>query len=269
MNGPYEWRDAPAAEFAVIGDPIMHSLSPKMHMAAFRVLNIPYRYIAVRVPRGEVGQALDRMAALGSRGVNVTVPHKEEALEWVREADDFAGRVRSVNTISPAERQGINTDGPGFLDTLEALGLPKGARVVVLGAGGSSRAICLSLHLAGYRVGLWNRTRERAEELVRLLDAPIEVFGQPDLSNADLIVNATSAGLAGSGLDLFWQDAPKGAIAYDLVYGQPSATFLAQARSHGLRTVDGLGLLVAQGARSLEWWLGVEAPRAAMLEAIR
>jgi shikimate dehydrogenase len=138
---------------------------------------------------------------------------------------------------------------------------------LLLGAGGSARAIALALALEGYNLRIFNRTAERAVALVGELAIEAEVVDYPALQDAQLIVNATSASLQNESLPISFHGARPDAVAYDLVYGE--TPFLRQANAAGLRTIDGKPLLVAQGARSLEFWLGGTAPRGAMLEAIR
>lgn len=249
----------------MIGDPISHSRSPQMHAAAFQALGLPFSYNAIRVSSGEVALALERLLALGYRGINVTVPLKEEVASFVV-ADAFAARCGAVNTVDLANLWGINTDGPGFLDTLKGA-IPPGATVLMLGAGGSARAIALALVLDGYNLRIYNRTTERALTLIRELSIEAEVVENPALQDVQLIVNATSASLNQQSLPISFAQAPRSAVAYDLVYGD--SPFLAAAAQAGLRTIDGKPLLAAQGARSLEYWLGVGAPRDAMLEAIQ
>jgi shikimate dehydrogenase len=261
-----EWREAPEAEFAVIGDPVSHSLSPKMHGAAFAALGLSHRYVSIRVARGEVREALAVLRSHGYLGVNVTIPHKEEAFEAVQTTDDFAICCRAVNTIRLADMEGTNTDGSGFLDTVEGQ-IDPGATVLLLGAGGSARAIALALTQGGYNLRIFNRTAERARLLVSELGIDAAVVDTPTVEDAQLIVNATSASLAQESLPIDWRAAPPSALAYDLVYG--STPFLTSAGEAGLRVMDGTELLVAQGARSLAFWLGLEAPRDVMLEAIR
>ena len=285
----FEWPDAPEADYAVIGSPVHHSLSPIMHQAAYRALGLSYRYVAIHVPPGEVCRALDRLERLGYKGVNVTVPHKEEVLSCVEEVDAFARRVMAANTIklrSPhtplgtshhtrsvvgvdpetlGSRRAINTDAPAFIQTLGSLKL-RGRRAMILGAGGSARAIVAILADNGYQVQIHNRTTSRAIELVEQLGVSAAVLETPNL-NCDLIVNTTSAGLAGQSLGLDWSQAPPHAIAYDLVYGD--TRFLLEASRAGLKTIDGLPLLVEQGALAFEWWTGLGAPREAMLEAVK
>ncbi|HJP84199.1 MAG TPA: shikimate dehydrogenase, partial [Fimbriimonadaceae bacterium] len=259
-----DWQNAPKAEFGVIGDPVSHSRSPKMHEAAYRSLGLPYSYLAIHVPVGEVEPALDHLKAIGYRGLNVTVPNKVSALQWSTKPDAVATRIGAANTLDLTSGRCTNTDGSGFLDTLSDLNLPSGARVHILGSGGSARALAATLPAAGYDVAIWNRTRTSAEKLKE--EFPLsEVLETPSL-DCDLLVNTTSAGLTGDRLPIDWSGA-NNLIAYDLVYG--STPFLEEADRHGLQTVDGKGLLVAQGARSFYWWLGFDPPRQVMLEAIQ
>jgi shikimate dehydrogenase len=262
VNAFYEWQKAPAADFAVIGDPVAHSLSPRMHAAAYRALDLPYTYVAVQASSEELHAALNRLAALGFIGANITVPHKERALAWSPKPDQIASRIGAANTLDFRDGSSTNTDAPGFLHTLKSLDVT-GGRALLLGAGGSARAIAAVLPSAGFQVSIWNRTPGRALALA-------DEFGLTFLERAnadfDLIVNTTSAGLSGDELPLDWSGCRGSALAYDLVYGETH--FLRTAREHGLKTVDGIPLLAAQGALSLGWWLGIEPPFESMLEAV-
>jgi shikimate dehydrogenase len=262
-----DWREAVPADFAVIGDPVGHSLSPVMHHAAYEALGLPYRYVAVRVPRSEVAAAFAHFKALGYRGVNVTVPHKEEALAACALPDRFAQRVGAANTIRLSDMACINTDGPGFLDTVRELGIEPGARVLLLGAGGSTRSIACALADAGYVLSISNRTVEKAHRLIKELDLNAEVVDW-DPQGAALIVNTTSAGLVGADLPVRWDRTEPDAVAYDLVYRTEPTPFLFAAANNNLKTVDGCRLLAAQGARSFEWWLGIPAPHEVMLRSL-
>lgn len=265
MNTVYPWREAPSADFAVIGDPVSHSKSPRMHAAAYAAAGLSYTYVAVHVPAGEVSPALDRLADLGYRGVNVTVPHKDDAQTWCTDVEPFAAKVRAVNTVRLVDKAGINTDAPGFLDTLG--GRPAGT-ALLLGAGGSARALALALSQAGWRLRVHNRTKARAVEMVEALELSAELLDNPDPLGADLILNTTSASLHAADLGIDWSRATPGALAYDLMYAKEPTPFLEQAAAQGLETIDGLPLLIAQGARSFEWWTGVPAPREAMRKAL-
>ncbi len=265
MVGPFPWREAPAAEFAVIGDPIGHSLSPKMQGAALQALGLPHRYVAIHVPVGEVPDALDHLAGLGYQGINVTVPHKETVLAWCREVDPFARRVGAANTLRISDRFGLNTDALGFLDVLHGLGVSAPAKTLVLGAGGSSRALTAMLADEGYDLALWNRTPERACELIDSLGLGLPIVATPDARGFDLVINTTSASLGPERIAVEWG---RSQVAIDLAYGAGPTPFLQDAAAHGARIEDGRSLLVAQGARSLEFWLGVVAPREVMAAAL-
>lgn len=261
MTEWYEWAEAPPADFAVIGDPISHSLSPRMWQAAFSETGLDLRYVALRVPAGKVEPALLHLDGLGYQAVNVTVPLKAEACLACASLEDFARRSAAVNAILLKGRVGRNTDGPGFLDTLSDLPV-RGRNVLLLGAGGSARSVALALASEGYNLRVFNRTRVRAEEMVRDLQIDAKVVDAPALLDAHLIVNATSASLTGSPVPVRFEEAAPGTVAYDLVYGD--TPFLKSAREHGLLGVDGRALLVAQGARAFAWWLHRDPPRAAM-----
>lgn len=256
------WQDAPKADFAVIGDPVDHSLSPQMHTAAYKALDLDYKYVAIHVPVGEVAAALDHLRELDYRGVNVTVPHKGEAIAWCAHVGDFVQQVQAVNTIDVRRKSGINTDANGFLATLDGV---KVGTALMLGAGGSARALARALVREGWTLRLWNRTPERATELAGLVGATAVETADP--TGASLILNTTSASLTGDELPIDWNKAEKDAIAYDLAYGD--SPFLLAAQGKGLTTMNGLPMLVEQGALSIEWWLGVRAPRPAMLAAIQ
>ena len=262
MNPVYEWRDAPPADFAVIGDPVDHSLSPRMHAAAYAALGLSYKYLAVHVPPGEVGAALDRLRELDYRGVNVTVPHKQEVIGWCAHVDGFCEAVQAVNTVDVRRRAGINTDANGFMATLDAV---KPGSALMLGAGGSARALARVLIRDRWSLRIWNRNPDKAAELAKEVGATALETADPQ--GASLVLNTTSASLSGDDLPVVWDAAERTAIAYDLAYGD--SPFLLAAQTRGLTTMNGLPMLVEQGALSLEWWLGIRAPRPAMLAAIQ
>ncbi len=260
-----EWRDAEPGHFAVLGDPIAHSLSPAMHRAGYRAVGLRLTYHAVRVPAGELGQALLRLRDLGYRGVNCTVPLKEEAAEWAQErggwedAPGLAPRV-GANCIDLRTRRAASSDEAGFLASLPEL--PDGP-VLILGAGGSGRALALALHAAGRPLRLWNRTPTRWRDWAAL-PSGAEILEEPATEGCVLAVNATSASLSGEPLPVAWSGRGH---AVDLAYGRPSP-FLESAAQAGWSAQDGRGMLAEQGALAWEWWLGIPAPRKAMIQAI-
>ncbi len=268
MTPAPDWEEAQPGDFAVIGDPVAHSLSPRMHSAAFVTLGLDWVYRAVRVAAEDLLPALEHLAALGYRGLNVTVPLKELAFSASTGGDARMGAVNTLRLAGPAQApESTNTDAPGFLETLRDAGVGP-CRVLMLGAGGSARALVVAMADEGYRVHVWNRTPERAAALVSAAGVAAEVVAEPDPSDCGLIVNATSAGLDGAAPPCQWDRAPSMALAYDLLYGPSPTPFLRAAADHGLRGVDGKAMLVAQGALSLRFWLDVEAPREAMMRAI-
>jgi len=262
------WRCAPAADFAVLGDPVGHSWSPVMHHAAYAARSLNLRYEALQVPLEELAEALDELTELGYRGVNCTVPLKEAAFAWATSMDEESRAYGALNTLRLADRLGTNTDAPGLRDTFDDLGVPAGASVLLLGAGGTARAVARSLTLAGHPVRVYNRTRANAERMVAELGLDLPVANSLDPGGAAVVLNATSAGLSGDALEIDWTRAESGVLAYDLLYGREPTPFLAAAFAAGCRVVDGRALLAAQGARSFAWWLGGEPPRAEMRAAL-
>jgi shikimate dehydrogenase len=256
----------------VLGHPVAHSRSPAMHNAAFRQLGLDWRYVKLSVPTELFEETVRALPGSGYRGANVTIPHKLAALALADSATPAARAVGAANTLTFEAGAGIeadNTDAGGFL---AALGEPPaGRRALVLGAGGAARAVVWALLDAGATdVSVWNRTPERAQELADALGA--RAVGRPEPA-ADIVVNATSVGLdAGdelSALPLAGIEPP--ATAVELVYrGDGSETPFAQwARSGGARVVDGLEVLVRQGALSFTRWTGLEPPLDVMRSAAR
>lgn len=256
MNGALPWREAPAGDYAVVGDPVGRSLSPAIHAAAYRALGLELAYHAVTVPPGELAEAAAHLARLGFRGLNVTVPLKEEAFALF---GSDRPQSEAANTVALEPGRGWNTDVPALVDELSGE-VPGPA--IVLGSGGAARAAVLALAELGWSVGYSSR-RPGA------LDAwasrhGVALGASPPFS---LVVNATSAGHSGACPEFDFGQASAGALAYDLSYGAAAEPFLARARERGLRQRDGIGMLVGQAARSLEIWLGVPAPVEAMREA--
>lgn len=271
----------------LIGWPVEHSLSPAMHNAAFFKLGLDWAYVPLPVHPSNVRQALQGLAALGFVGVNVTVPHKQAVIRYMDELSDAARITGAVNTIhlKDGKMLGFNTDAIGFLNSLlEERCNPKGMRVAVLGAGGAARAVVFALCRAeADRVTVFNRTAERAAFLVddladafpdsQLSFAPLT---SPALSaldnNVDLVVNTTSVGMSPNQGSCPWPNdvpIPAGATFCDLVYNPLETVFLALARQAGAPTIDGLGMLVHQGAYAFERWTGQPPPIEVMRAASR
>lgn len=252
----------------VVGWPVAHSRSPAMHGAAFSALGLAWRYVRLPVAPRLFAETVRALPESGFRGVNVTIPHKIAALELADEADSAARASGAANTLTFADDGSIraaNTDAPGFLDSLGES--PRGMRAMVLGAGGSGRAVAWALRDAGAaEVSVWNRSAARARALAEELG--VRHVARPEA--ADLVVNATSLGLHGEDvvaeLGLAALEPPS--VAVDLVYNEQSALLAWGARA-GATTVDGLEILVRQGARSFAIWTGVEPPLEPMRAAAR
>lgn len=276
-------RCVPPARLAVIGDPIAHSRSPQMHNPALRACGLDAQYIRVQVPVGRVREAFRQFAACGFLGVNITIPHKFEALDAVDELDPLARQLGAVNTLAIRDGRlcGYNSDGPGFLRSVqEAFGVEvRDLRVLILGAGGGAgRAVAVQCALERCpKLVLANRTAAKAEGLaaeVSKLSPTTEVKAIPwtdamvavEIEKVDLIVNATSLGMKDGDAQLV----PPAALAarhlvFDMVYRAGGQTpLLAAAEQAGARVVDGLTLLLHQGAISFEHWFDRPAPLGVM-----
>jgi len=271
--------------YGLLGWPVSHSLSPAMQNGAFRGAGVDARYVAFAVASETLPAALAGARALGFGGLNVTVPHKEQALALVAEADPSAARAGAANTLVPVPGgwRAHNTDGEGLLRALRAdLGFdPAGQPCLLLGAGGAARGAAAALVLAGAQeILVANRNEERAEELVRDLRRrlatdvlfSVALGAAPErLGPGGLVVSATPLGLSPEGR-WPWElgRLPSGTVAYDLAYRPGAETSLTrQAREHGLRAASGLSMLLYQGALAFTLWTGLPAPLDDMQAALR
>jgi shikimate dehydrogenase len=258
---------------AVLGYPVAHSRSPAMQNAALAELGLAggWSYEAIEVAPEELESRVREMVGEGFAGANVTVPHKGAALALADEASETAREIGAANTLSFAagEIRADNTDAQGLLDALP--GSPRGAAVLVLGAGGAARAVVWALLREGAEVGVWNRTELRSRRLCEELGGqPVAV---PDPSAYELIVNSTAVGLGGEDpfeeLPLEAGDFAPSHTVVDMVYGGEQTPLLAAAQAAGAAVVDGIEVLVRQGALSLQIWTGREAPLETMRAAAR
>jgi shikimate dehydrogenase len=249
----------------VLGFPVAHSRSPAMMAAAFAELGLDWRYLKLPVPPERFVETARALPASGYRGANVTIPHKLAAHALADERTPAAAAIGAANTLTFEHGRVLadNTDAGGLSDALgEGV---HGRTALVLGAGGAGRAAVWALRDAGAEVAVWNRTPERARELAAEMGvAHAERPGLP----ADVLVNATSLGLHGEDLPAELEPAPA-AVVLDLVYGDEPTALCRWAEAGGARVVEGLEVLVRQGARSLERWTGRTAPLDAMRRAAR
>lgn len=256
---------------AVLGDPVRHSLSPAMHNAALAALGIDWVYLALPVPAAQLATVVQGLEAVGCHGLNVTIPHKQAVAGLCHDLSPLAQRVGAVNTLIPREGGGwigTNTDVEGFLAPLREHSW-QSKQAVVLGCGGSARAVVAALVELGFsRISVVGRRADSLEafshtcaswapQLATVLRHPGEAG--LNLSQADLLVNTTPIGMAGCDCPLSEPEltslAPQ-ATVYDLIYVPRPTPLLRQASAHGCTSIDGLTMLVHQGAAALRLWSG-------------
>jgi shikimate dehydrogenase len=260
------------SRLAVLGHPVSHSRSPAMQSAALGALGLAdWTYGAIDAAPEAFAMTVRELASVGYVGVNVTVPHKEAALALADEASEASQQIGAANTLvfDGKKIEAHNTDADGLLAALPDT--PRGRRTLVLGAGGAARAVIWALLWEGAEVEVWNRTAEKAAALcARLGGAAVT---DPRQDSYELLVNTSAAGLRGEDPfehlplepDLF----AASQTVVDLVYGERRSPLLEAAEAAGAATVDGLEILVQQGARSLEIWTGSEPDLEVMRKAAR
>ncbi len=261
----------------IIGNPVRHSLSPVMHNAAFAALGENGVYVPM--PVQDVVVAVRGLAALGFTGVSVTVPHKETVMELLDEIDPVARRIGAVNTIlfrtHPKSGQvvsrGFNTDWLGSnLALADKIKLP-GARFLVLGAGGAAKAVGFGLVEAGAEVMITNRSEERGRELAGWLNCSFVKPGELAGLKADGLINTTSVGMEPGIEALPIDPALLGnfGLVMDIVYAPLKTALLRHAAAAGCRTIDGLAMLLNQGAVQFKIWTGIQPPLDVMRRALQ
>jgi shikimate dehydrogenase len=270
---------------AVLGQPVSHSRSPAMQNAALAELGLAPRwsYEAIEVAPEHFSDLVRALPDDGFAGVNVTVPHKRTALAVADRASAAATTIGAANTLSYEGREIVaeNTDAVGLIEALPES--PAGMRVLVLGAGGSARAAAWALDEAGAHVSVWNRTPSKAAALLADLglgEGRRVTNDEVELERFDAYINCTTVGLAEAAqppapvrhlaaLPISIEDLDESKLVVDLVYGSFPTSLVTAAGERGARVVDGLEVLVHQGAASLRIWTGLEAPRETMRRAAR
>ncbi len=254
----------------VIGDPVSHSKSPLIHNTMLTFLNLPFHYDYQTVSSGELVKWFDDAKKLGYVGFNATMPHKVDLLEFVDEIDEDAKLYGAINTVSLRDGKifGYNTDGMGFVRSLESRGFtPVDQEVVILGAGGAASAVALKLVQQGAKkVTVCNRSVEKAEKLCEKF--PKKMFAR-DFSmatlrevsqSADILINCTSLGMEGTGKEFesfeFLNEMPQTAVVCDLIYYPENTKLLLEAKKLGLSTMGGLGMLIYQAIFALQFMTG-------------
>ena len=267
----------------IIGDPIEHTMSPVMHNAAFRQMGLDYFYVPFKVKQGELAKAMEGMRALNIKGLNVTIPHKVAVIQFLDELDHLAEKIGAVNTIvnDDGVLTGYNTDGAGFLQALlERRIEPQGKNIVILGAGGAARAIAFFLTDRGSHLVILNRlleldwAKEMASRISQIFGKEVEALELnrenlvAALGRANILVNATSVGMTPH-IDqtLVTSDLLKPElIVVDIIYNPIKTRLLREAEAAGAKTINGIDMLVWQGALAFEKWTGVKAPFKLMKE---
>lgn len=269
----------------IIGDPIKHSRSPLIHNAAIAELGLDYVYVPFHVEPDNLGAAIEGFKATNVVGINVTIPHKQNVMSYLDEISKEATLIGAVNTLIFRDGAiiGENTDAPGFLHAMQEDGLdvPQGEAAVVIGAGGSARAIVVALALAGVQtICITNRTVSRAVALATDLSEKTGVsiygIGLDDsklphaVGTSQLIVNTASTSMDVSHpllIDPEWLEPQS--IVYDIVYTPPETRLLQAAAEKDCHTIGGLGMLVHQGAIAFEKWTGINPPVEIMRQALQ
>ncbi|MDF2926763.1 MAG: shikimate 5-dehydrogenase [Paenibacillaceae bacterium] len=263
--------------YGVFGDPVGHSKSPLMLNRAFQAAGINGAYAAFHILPGTLGEAVKGIRALGFRGVNVTIPHKVEVMDYLDEIDESARAIGAVNTIvnDNGRLKGFNTDGIGYVRSLkEETGVDlSGKRILLLGAGGAARGIAYALARENVgRLLIANRTAERARELASAMSAYTETAGMGTedialcIGETDIVINTTSAGMHPhvDEVPMNTELLHRNLLVSDLIYNPRITRLLREAEQAGARVHSGLGMFIYQGAYAFEYWTGLPAPAAEM-----
>ena len=273
--------------YGIFGHPVKHSFSPPMHNAAFQKLGLNCVYLAFDILPENLGTAVESLRHLNVKGINVTIPHKQEIMNFLDEISDEATYTGAVNTVinTDGKLSGHNTDVGGFLKDLDVeLGVKEFSNIsaCLIGAGGAARAVLSGLCMKGIKkIVIANRTRSKAEELAeyfstRFSKTDISAINLGDennliscLSKSELLVNSSSAGMTGhEPLNIPVDSLKENSSVYDLVYNPKDTELVKQARSLGHNACSGLGMLLYQGAGSFELWTGENAPIDVMKQAL-
>jgi shikimate dehydrogenase len=256
--------------FAVFGNPVVHSLSPVMHNAAFAATGYNGVYAAIRVK--DIRLAVSGMRALGLRGASITIPHKESVLACLDYIDPAAHRIKAVNTIvnDAGSLKGFNTDCDGVIQALAEKIPIKGRQVAVIGAGGAARAVAFTVVGQGAQATIFNRTREKGEALAADLGVDFKPLAEFTGEACDILVNTTPVGMSPQR-----EDTPipadrlrPGLVVMDIVYNPMKTRLLREAEAAGCATIDGVSMFVRQGVRQFELWTGLPAPVEIMRMAV-
>lgn len=275
----------------ILGYPIKHTASPAMHNAAFKALKLNWAYLPLEVKPEKLERVVKALVPINIQGVNVTIPHKKNVIPFLDELSPEAEFIGAVNTIVKKGNKlvGYNTDGEGFMRALEEEKISvSGKNILVMGAGGASHAICYQLALKGANLRIYNRTIEKAHDLKGRLEEkqfspkveskPVAILTfksnslKRELEDIQILINATSFGMKADDrfFHLINEDNinPSLEAVVDIIYNPPETKLLKIAKEKGIKTINGLGMLLYQGALSFELWTGKKAPIGVMRETL-
>lgn len=256
--------------FAVFGNPVVHSLSPVMHNAAFAATGVNGVYAAIRVK--DIRLAAAGVRSLGLKGASITLPHKEAVMACLDYIDPTARRIKAVNTLLNADGslKGFNTDCAGALQALAEKTTVSGRQIAVIGAGGAARAVAYGALSAGAKVCVFNRSREKGEALAAEMGTEFKPLDEFDAEHCEILVNTTPVGMTPrtEASPVSREALRPGLVVMDIVYHPLKTRLLREAEAAGCLTIDGLSMFVHQGARQFELWTGLPAPTDIMRLAV-
>jgi len=262
--------DAATSLYGIIGRPVRHSLSPAMHNAAFEKTGINAVYLAFETDSAEA--ACHAMRCLGIKGYSVTIPNKESIMQFLDDIDETALEIGAVNTVKNDDGRlsGTNTDWIGAVNALGVKGGVRGKRAVVIGAGGSARAVVYGLVREGADVSVFNRTIERARRLAEEFGCAYAGLDGLDDAEGDIMVNTTSVGMSPNDdkMPVTREQVGRFSLVMDIVYSPLETMLLKTAKGLGVEVVYGLDMLLYQAVGQFEYWTGMRAPVDAMREAL-
>jgi len=268
---------------ACLGDPVDGNPTGVMEEAAFAAKDLNWRYLTIRVKKGDLASAFAGLKAMGFRGTNLTMPHKLDIIPMLDELTEAASIIGAVNTVIEKDGRwiGENTDGKGFVTALRLAGVdPTGKCFTILGAGGAARAISVECALAGAKaITIINRNESRGQELAQLIEEKTaaesrylhwdSAMAVP--ADTDILINATCVGLHPNTTDkpdLDYDTITDRLVVSDVVFNPVDPLFLQEARARGAKTISGIGMLVQQGALNFTLWTGEEAPTEVMYRTL-
>ncbi len=260
--------------YAVIGDPISHSLSPFMHDTWFSEHDIDAAYIPIHVEPSQLEKSFEAMKTLGISGFNITLPHKQSIVPFLGRLEESAMQMNAVNTVNFDGKQyvGSNTDGDGFVQSMLVHPVDKASKVLLIGAGGAARGIAFALKRAGFSdVTITNRTFRRAEELAAETGGSAITLKESEeqLAEFAILIQTTSVGLAtGEALPISLDQVKAGTLVADIIYVPLETPFLKKAEEKNCVILNGVGMFVYQGAIAFEKWTGVEPDTEKMIKLI-